>query len=153
MLVCVNFDKNEATNYNKFELDIHSDHKLDFVKPNNLFNLKKKTFEIYGKWDNFNSGGGIDEITFFKNPYYELIVNKPTDSYIEVITQHGYLVSLLIFESFEKEISPANVLNNSQGENKISYSEELFYVRSKFETGKRYFIVPFTKFPKQVLLI
>jgi hypothetical protein len=50
MVACVNLEKNE--NYlNKFELDIHSEFKLDAVKPNNTFNLKKKTFEIYGKWD------------------------------------------------------------------------------------------------------
>jgi hypothetical protein len=146
MVVCVNFNKDKNL-YNKFELDIHSEYKLESVKANNFFKLKKKTFEIYGKWDAFNSGGGVSDITFFKNPQYELIISKSTDSYIELKTQHGYQVALLIID-LEGSFDIITLLNKNFSS--TEYSEELFYYRYRLEAGKKYIMIPFTNIPKQV---
>jgi hypothetical protein len=141
MLLCVNFDKDEF-NYHKFELDIHSETKLDSIRSNLYFNMKKKTFEIYGKWDNYNSGGSPQEPSFTKNPHYEITVPKATDAYIELKSQNNFLISLMV-----TEVDSSNVADTSPED--IKYSEELHYIRYKFEPNKKYLLIPFTKQSKQ----
>jgi hypothetical protein len=139
MILCIN-DKNFDNEYLKFELEIFSNHKIDNIQSNSTYNMKRKTFEIYGKWDLYNSGGGPNQITFLKNPQYILNVGKTTDSYIELYSHNSYLISLQIYDVCENRII-----------HDIRYDEEMTFLKIKLENNKKYILMPFTKNKNLVL--
>ena len=141
MILCIN-EKNLENECLKFEFEIFSDKKIDSIQSNYSFNMKRKTFEVYGKWDLYNSGGGPQEITFFKNPQYIINVTKSTDSYIELYSHNSYSISLLIYDINEKKLI----------ENTI-YEEEMTFVKIRLENNKKYVLIPFTKFNNLVQFI
>jgi hypothetical protein len=96
------------------------------------------------------SGGSVQDITFYKNPYYELTISKFTEAYIELMTQNSFLISLLIIEvnNYSNIDNALNLLNLVEGI-APEFEEELYSLRYKFEAGRKYILIPFTQSPKQ----
>lgn len=150
MILCINMIRNESC---KFKLEIQSNQKLNGIISNANYNLKKKNFDILGKWDKTNSGGSIHESTFYKNPQYELTADKYTNSYIELCSIEGYEISfIIIFHDInsDSEISKYLILEEF---NNIKFSQEILYKRVHFEINKKYIIIPFTRYSNQVIYI
>ena len=158
LVLCINRSKNK---FSKFQLEIHSNQRLNEIKPNMNTEFKKRNFKIYGKWNKTNSGGGLGNIIFCKNSQYEVTVKKTTSALIELISQNGYLVSFIILR-YDKGLEIKNLcelkyeyIKDSYDEEikNLEYEEENFCVNTIFEEKMKYLIIPFTKHENQVLLI
>ncbi len=155
IIVCANLNKNQ---FSKFELEVHSTHRLTNITPNNSLMHKKNNFNIYSKWDKFNSGGALNEISFFRNPQYELNTIKQTDAYIELTSHDNYYISFILVELDNKiELKDLNELENSVLESSLSsiyrnchFMQEVHSRKLQLKNNTRYFLIPFTKMANQV---
>lgn len=72
LLLCLNYEKGYEGSY---QLEIGSTSAFEIKENSNLLELKgKKTLK--GKWNEQNYGGCSSEISFYKNPIYELSFNN-----------------------------------------------------------------------------
>ena len=140
MIVCLNLNKSHL---GKFELEILSDQKLKRITLNNNFSRRKKIV-INGLWADNSSGGCTGEITFNRNPKYEISTeNHETNLFIELISKEKFSIGIAVFEIFKNnydiDLSKIQCLIKN-----LSLKEEFNFIQHKLEKNKKYIIVPFT---------
>ena len=155
MILCINLNKLQ---YSKFELEIHSNTRVSNCISHNNFYLKKKNFDIFGKWEKQNAGGGPNYGSFLKNPQYMISPSRSTDYTIELISQNGYEICFIVIPidrhyNYDMDID-LNVikdyLKNQNIPSMVKTMEECCIKKMFFESSKKYILIPYTSEPAQV---
>jgi hypothetical protein len=131
---------------------------LKNISTSNSLLHKKNNFNIYSKWDKYSSGGNIHDITFFKNPKYELNIMKPTEAYIELVSNDNFYITFMLFEcDIKAELNDYSEIENELLESSLSqinlvgnYMQEVYLRKVNFKNNKKYVLVPYTKMGNQV---
>lgn len=150
MVVCINMNKSQNS---KFDLEIYSSQRLPNVLPNTNYLCRKKNFNIYGKWDKNNNGGGFRENSFLKNSQYEIITTKSTSAYFELSSHDGHMVSFLIIEHSQGESAVDKIQETINNNTNEEYALSVYSRALTLEQGRMYVLIPFTKSPSNVSLI
>ncbi len=124
----------------------------------NLILHKNNNFNIYSKWDKLSSGGSLNDITFFKNPKFELSIIKQTQAYIKLVSNEYFYISFLLFETeINSELNDYTEIENEIIESSFShidcasnYMQEVYLKKVNFKTNKKYVLIPYTKMANQV---
>jgi len=141
LVLCLNYEKGYT---GQFKLTVNSDEPIETIKDASDMMKLAFTHKMKGFWAKENAGGCMSELTFYKNPSYEIVPSEDCEIYVELTCMEPHPLCISIFESDGKGITEfdANVLNNVV--TNAYLTQDMAFLRADFERGKTYLLIPST---------
>jgi len=147
LIICLNAEKGYT---GSFKLTLFSDNRIeDIVDSSNMIKLSYP-FNIKGCWTKENSGGCMSELTFYKNPSYEITAYSDCFVFIELSSGEPHPLCVSFFESDGKGVTQLDAEVLTKVITNKYLTQEMAFLRVALKKDSTYLLVPSTLNSTQV---
>lgn len=149
LVLCSNYEKGYIGSY---KLTIFTQNKIPHIQDS--ADLMRLTYSLSarGGWSKSNAGGCTSDVTFYKNPTYELTAIEDCEVYIELSSQETHSLCISMVESRGKRLTEFDLEMLSEITTNTLATSELSFLRVHVQKDKKYLLIPSTTKPNQVTI-
>jgi len=146
LVICLNAEKGYT---GTFKLTLLSDNLIDNLSDSSNIIKLGYPYNVKGSWAKENSGGCMSEMTFYKNPSYEITAYSDCLLFIELSSPEPHPLCISFFESDGKGITQldAEVLNKVITNKYLT--QEMTFLRTTLRKNSTYLLIPSTRYSTQ----